>query len=138
MSIGHTSIILSLSKQSIKGNIWFYKSCSVYLSCSVRYAIWEYGIKVKVELSFGHKPVILSLSELNIESKNLFYKSCSIWYAIWECDIESKSLTVIWSDTSHFITFWTKHQIRKFLLPKLTSLVCFLRMSHNKNFHFIK
>ena len=61
--------------------------------------------KVKVMLSFGHKEVILSLFKRNIVSKNLFYKSLSVWYTTWKYGIKSESLAVIWSQSSHFVTF---------------------------------
>ena len=51
------------------------------------------------------KAVILSLSKLNVESKNFFYKTCSVWYVTLECGIKSESLAVLWSSSSHFVTF---------------------------------
>ena len=87
---------------------------------------------MKVKLSFGHKAVISSLSKLNIKSEILLFKSLSVWYAILECYIKSESLAVICSYSIHFVTFWTKLQIIKFLLKKLFILVCYLRISHKK------
>ena len=83
-------------------------------------------------LSFGHKEVILSLYKLTIKQKNSFYKSCSVWYAKWKYGIKSKSLAVIWYHSSHFVTFWTEHQIKKNLFQKLFSLLCYLRILHKK------
>ena len=38
----------------------------------------------------------------------------------------------------YFVTLWTNHKIRKFLLPNFSSLLCYLRMSHKKSFHHFK
>ena len=69
---------------------------------------------MKVRQSLSHKAVILSLSKLFIELKNFFYRNCSVWYVISECCLKSYSLAVNWSNSSHFVTFRTKHQIKKF------------------------
>ena len=79
---------------------------------------------MKVKLSFGHKAVISSFSNLNVESKNFlslskrniksenfFYKSCLFCYPILEYDIKIESLALNWSNSSHFVTFCSKHQI---------------------------
>ena len=39
---------------------------------------------------------------------------------------------MIWSQTGHFITFWTKHGKKWILLQKLLSLVDYLWIWHNK------
>ena len=41
--------------------------------------------------------------------------------------LKSESLDLNWSQSSHFVTFWANHQIKKILLQKLFCLVCFLR-----------
>ena len=63
-----------------------------------------------MKLSFRHNTVISSLSKLNIKSESFFYKCCQFLYAILECGIDSAHFAVNWSNSSHFVTFWTKHQ----------------------------
>ena len=122
MSIGHTEVI-SLSIRSKK---FFYKSSTIW------YAIWEWHKKVKVMLSFGLKAIISSLSKLDVKSKNFFYKTCSVWYVTWESGIKSESLAVLWSSSSHFVTFLANDQIRTFLFQRMYNLVCYLMMWHKK------
>ena len=59
-------------------------------------------------------------------------------YAIWECLKKSERYAAIRSQRIHFITLKTNHQIKKLLLQKFLSLVCYLRMSQKKlSCHFV-
>ena len=93
MSFGHKAVISSLSKLNIESKNYFIK-------------LIQFSMLLKV---IG---VILSLSELSIESKKFFYKNCSVSYEIWDYHIQSESLAVILSHSSHFFTFKTKHPIK--------------------------
>ena len=75
---------------------------------------------MKVKLSFGHTAVITSLSKLNIKSDLYILGHC------FRMRHKSESLAVNWSHISHFVTFWTKHQIKIILFQKLFSLICYL------------
>ena len=79
LSFGYNVVISSLSKVNIKSKNFFSKSCSV------RYFIWECGIKSESLASFGHTTVISSLSEQSIKWKKLFSLVCylRISYKKW-------------------------------------------------------
>ena len=83
----------------------------------------------KFDQLYGHKMIISSLSKLYIESN----------YAIWDFGLKSHSLAVNWSQSSHLVSFWTKHQIKKKLFSLVKVMLSFgHRAKHQTKISLIK